>query len=165
VVHRGNNGCNQCNGTGEWKDVQEIKLELPAGVETGYKVTFKGLGEESLLGGGAGDLIFEVVVDNDTSFKRDKNDLVYEVSLTLPDSIVGTTVTISGLDGEIAVETHEFGIIYPGKRAVIEGKGMPILGGGGKRGNLVLVFGINYPSCVLTADRRRRLKEAFDATA
>jgi len=178
VTRRGNGGCHQCSGAGEWKDTQEIRLDVPAGVQSGFQIKKAGLGEQPVAPNVApGDLIFEIVVDEGGAgaggFARSGNDLVYECQVTLANSIVGTVVSVPAFDGEIKVSTSDIGVIYPGRRWAIKGRGMstdgraPIEGrpgDDGSRGDLILNFSVVYPPGVIGEAERAILGEAFEKT-
>jgi molecular chaperone DnaJ len=162
IVQRGNSSCSQCNGNGEWKDTQEIKLNAPAGVQTGYHIVVKGLGEQPLSTNiPPGDLIFEINVDKDATFIRDKDDLLFDYKISLVESIIGKDLVVPGFDGDIAINTLDFGIIYPGKQIIINDRGMPYANG---RGNMIIVFIVTYPEYILDNAERTILEEAFKRT-
>lgn len=162
IVQKGNHACSQCNGNGEWKDTREIRLDAPAGVQTGFQITIKGLGEQPLVQDvPPGDLIFEVNVDKDPNFVRDKDDLLYNCNINLMESIVGTSIIIPGFDGDILINTCEHGVIYPGKQITVSGRGMP---NGSGRGNVIINFIVMYPECVIDANERNVLEQAFKQT-
>jgi DnaJ-class molecular chaperone len=93
--------------------------------------------------------------------------------VTLANSIVGTVVSVPAFDGEIKVSTSDIGVIYPGRRWAIKGRGMstdgraPIEGrpgDDGSRGDLILNFSVVYPPGVIGEAERTILGEAFEKT-
>lgn len=159
---RGVSDCGKCGGAGEWKDTQELTITVPPGVQPGFQVVFDGLGEQPLVEGIVpGNLIFEISIDDDPHFKRDKHDLVYECRVSLAESIVGAEAVVPCFDGEIFLETRPLGILYPGKRHMIHQRGMPMHGNPGHRGNLIIQFSISYPSGILGDEERASVVAAF----
>ena len=159
---RGVSECGKCGGAGEWRDTQELKINVPPGIQAGFQVNFEGLGEQPLVEGiPPGNLIFEISIDEDIHFKRDRHDLLYDCRVSLADSIVGTKVVVPCFDGEVFLETRPLGILHPGKRHMIHQRGMPIPGNPGHRGNLIIQFSISYPSGVLGDAERDEVVAAF----
>ncbi len=56
--------CEQCNGTGKLKVVNNLSVVIPAGTSNGKVLSVKGEGEAGLNGGSNGDLLIDVMVIN-----------------------------------------------------------------------------------------------------
>ena len=54
---------------------KNVRITIPAGVENGQVIRLKGYGSEGTNGGPHGDLLITFVINNNTSFRRDGNDL------------------------------------------------------------------------------------------
>jgi molecular chaperone DnaJ len=91
--------CFECHGTGVTKDKAEIKITVPAGVESGNILRLEGLGEESRDGIG-GDLYVRIRVSEHPYFKRLGQDISYENEINLTDALLGTKITVPTLDGK-----------------------------------------------------------------
>ncbi len=74
-------------------DGHEIDLKIPAGVEDGKKMRLGGQGP------GGGDLIVKLKVESHPYFRREGNNVVLEVPLSVPEAVLGTTVEVPTLDG------------------------------------------------------------------
>ena len=74
-------------------DDHEIDLKVPAGVEDGKKLRLGGQGP------GGGDLIVKLKVEPHPYFKREGNNVVLEVPLSVPEAVLGTTVEVPTLEG------------------------------------------------------------------
>jgi DnaJ-class molecular chaperone len=74
-------------------DDHEIELKVPAGVEDGKKMRLGGQGP------GGGDLIVKLKVEPHPYFRREGNNVVLEVPLSVPEAVLGTTVEVPTLDG------------------------------------------------------------------
>lgn len=160
-IAKNNNSCTECNGCGEIKTEQRLDVQIPAGVETGWQKVFTGYGEQPQTPNDTpGNLVLEIMVQPDPFFERRGSDLVYKHRMTLADSICGKIIDIQLFDETIHVNTREWGIVQPGKEYSIPEKGMP--NQHKKRGNLIILFSIDYPSRVLTDEQVDLVRRAFN---
>jgi DnaJ-class molecular chaperone len=135
-----NVGCKDCQGKGEIISDELCKINIPKCVASGQIITVSGLGEQPQKNGEQpGDLLIQIVVEDDPYFKRVNNDLVYKVPITFKESIVGKDILIPHFDGNISMNTVGFGVINPKKRYALTKRGL------GNNGDLVLDFDIRYP--------------------
>ena len=74
-------------------DGHEIDVRIPPGVEEGKTLRLQGQGP------GGGDLLLKLRIQPHPYFKRDGNDLILEVPLSLPEAVLGTKVDVPTLDG------------------------------------------------------------------
>ncbi|MFH1182763.1 MAG: molecular chaperone DnaJ [Candidatus Moraniibacteriota bacterium] len=93
------NKCSECHGTGVTKEKAEIKITVPAGVESGNILRMEGLGEESRDGIG-GDLYVRIRVSEHPHFKRSGQDILYEKEINLTDALLGTKISVPTLNGK-----------------------------------------------------------------
>lgn len=142
-------GCKTCCNTCKIKDERSLEIRIPHGVQSGDKTIHQGLGEQpNLPGEQPGNLIFEVFVSPDGLFERNGNDLIHTASITFTQSIVGTTVKIPHYAGEILFSTKSVGIVQPRKHYIVSDLGMPTKDPG-RRGKVIVVFDIKYPTSKL----------------
>lgn len=155
-INKNNTNCTRCNGTSTCIDEETIKVEIPKGSSSGYKIVFEKMGEqEQKQGEQPGDLIIEVIVEEDPYFTRDNNNLVFKSKISLAETFIGKDVIVPHFDEHIRVNTNIFGIINPNKKYHIKGKGLC------GEGDLVFVFEIVYPEKVLDSYDRDSLKNVF----
>jgi DnaJ family protein A protein 2 len=155
-INKNNLDCNSCNGTSTYIVEETIKVEIPKGTVPGHKIIFNRMGEqEQKSGDEAGDLIIEIVVEDDPYFTRENNSLVFKSKLSLAETFIGKDIIVPHFDEHIRVNTHIFGIINPNKRYHIKGKGLC------GEGDLVFIFEIIYPEKVLDSYDRDTLKNIF----
>ncbi|TQD39042.1 J domain-containing protein [Haloflavibacter putidus] len=123
---------------------KKIRLTIPAGIENEQVIKIKGKGGEGLHGGPNGDLYIKFKVINNTSFKRDGQNLYKEVELDLYTAILGGKITIDTLDGKvklsIAPETQN------GAKVRLKGKGFPAYKNQNNLGDLFLTYQIKLPT-------------------
>lgn len=91
--------CPQCHGEGRTKAVHKIKVKIPAGVDTGSQLRVRGEGEAGSAG--RGDLYVVIEVMAHPVFKREDNDIIVEVNVSLPKAILGAGVEVPTLEGHV----------------------------------------------------------------
>lgn len=96
--------CPTCAGQGRVRARRTVAVDIPAGVDTGLRIQLPGQGEVGPAGGPNGDLYLEMKVKTHETFSRNGDDLLATVEVQMADAILGTTVTLPGLDGDVSVE-------------------------------------------------------------
>jgi DnaJ family protein A protein 2 len=139
VVYNLVKNCEKCNGTSKLNETREITLTLPQGIMHGEKIKFPDLGGQSSPLEQPGDLYFEVVVEPHPLFERQGDNLIYRHKVCLKESLVGANVTVDLFDGPVTIDTSELGVIYPGMRHLIKGRGMK------PSGDTIVEFIVDYP--------------------
>ncbi|MCD6115700.1 J domain-containing protein [bacterium] len=94
------NPCDQCHGRGVVLGDRKYSVKLPAGVEDGKKIRLKGEGKKGENGHKAGDMIVTVRVQKHRFFSRKGNDILCAVTLSLKQSVQGTTVKVKTVHGK-----------------------------------------------------------------
>ncbi|MEO6533233.1 MAG: molecular chaperone DnaJ [Pseudolysinimonas sp.] len=98
------NPCPTCAGQGRIRAKRTVTVDVPSGVDTGMRLHLPGEGETGPAGGPNGDLYLEVKVKHHDIFSRNGDDLLATLEVQMTDAILGTTATLVGLDGDIAIE-------------------------------------------------------------
>jgi len=115
--------CNKCGGEGIVQDDDVITINIPAGVAEGMQMSVNGKGNAPRRGGVNGDLIVVVEEIPHNELQRNENDLLYNLFISVPDAILGTTVEIPTIDNKVKVKI-EAGT-QSGKILRLRGKGLP----------------------------------------
>jgi molecular chaperone DnaJ len=89
--------CDNCKGRGVLKKQEEIKVNIPAGIDGGEMIRMPGLGE-AIKNGVPGDLYVKVHVKPHAVFKKDGINLIMQAPLKLTDALLGTTLTITTVE-------------------------------------------------------------------
>src|SRR3954469_7339570 len=97
--------CSVCEGNARVLEERRLEVSIPAGIHDGQRIRLSGEGHAGLLGARAGDIYVQIQVRPDPRFVREGNDIVSTIDLTMTQAALGTTVTISTLEGDIE---HEF---------------------------------------------------------
>lgn len=152
------NKCKSCHGSGIMKGEEVVEINIPAGVAEGMVVNVPGKGNAAPNNGVNGDIqVFIEEEDNDT-FVRDGNNLIYNLLLDFPTAALGGDVEIPTIQGTRLRVKIEPGT-QPGKTLRLRGKGLPAVQGYG-RGNGDLVVNISvYVPKTLSRDEREAIEK------
>lgn len=132
--------CKSCHGQGILKKETEIKVKIPAGIESGEMIRLSGAGE-AIAGGQSGDLYIKVYVKKHPTFRKEGQNLVMELGVKLTDALLGGEETIHTLDGDIKLKIPE-GVTH-GEILRVKNKGVPSERGG--RGDILIKISILIP--------------------
>lgn len=125
-----------------------IRVQLPANVEAGHRLCFKGRGRAGRRGGPPGDLTLEVVIRPHPFFRREGRDLVLELPVTVAEAWHGANVEVPTLDGWIRVPIPARS--RGGERLRLRGKG---IADGQGRGDLYVHLSVRLPDRIDPAGR------------
>ena len=135
--------CPNCRGRGRIKVTRAVEVTIPPGIQTGQRLTLRGEGEAGDPGAPRGNFICEINVREHSLFRRKGDDLVCQVPITFSQAALGAEIEVPSLDGPL---TNAFKAGVQSDDVVrIYGKGMPILGAGGRRGDLHVVVVVETP--------------------
>ncbi|MBQ9667761.1 MAG: molecular chaperone DnaJ [Prevotella sp.] len=156
------NKCHECGGTGVTKGEEVVEIKIPAGVAEGMVVNVPGKGNAGQHNGIPGDIqVFIEEEENDT-FVRDGNDLIYNLLLDFPTAALGGEVDIPTIDGKNLKVKIDSGT-QPGKTMRLREKGLPAVQGyGSGRGDLVVNISVYVPK-TLSREERKALEEFRDS--
>ncbi|MFA5400913.1 MAG: DnaJ C-terminal domain-containing protein [Dehalococcoidia bacterium] len=148
--------CQTCRGGGRVIKPRRLEVKIPAGVKDGSKVRIAGEGEQG-MGGSPGDLYLIIKVAPHPMFKREGDDLMVEVPVSLASAVLGGEVQVPTLRGSklalrIPPETQN------GKVFKLSKQGMPRLDGG-SRGDMLAKVAVVLPTSL--NDKERALFEQF----
>jgi len=147
--------CKNCKGTGLTRKKRKINVKIPAGIDDGYQLRLRGEGEMPQQGGGSpGDLYVLIRIPPHKYFKREEDNLWYDLMISYPQAALGTEVSVPTLEGNTNVKIHPG--TQQGEILKLKGKGMPRFRGYGK-GDLLIHIGISVPEKL--TDKQRALLE------
>jgi molecular chaperone DnaJ len=151
--------CGECEGAGQIDVERVVKVNVPAGVDTGQNLRLTGQGQAGSRGGPPGDLYVTVHVEPDEVFQREDSNLIHRLSVTYPQAALGARIDVPLLDeDEDATTTLKVPRgTQPGETLVIRGAGVPRLSGRG-RGDLICVVEISVPK-KLSREQKRLLRD------
>ncbi|CAK7346955.1 unnamed protein product [Dovyalis caffra] len=133
------------------QEEEMLTIKVKPGWKKGTKITFEGMGNER-PGACPADIIFVIAEKRHSLFRREGDDLEIGVEVPLVKALTGCQISIPLLGGGRTCLMID-DIIYPGYERIIEGQGMPNTKEQGKRGNLKVVFLVEFPA-KLTDEQR-----------
>ncbi|MCU0528062.1 MAG: molecular chaperone DnaJ [Cyanobium sp. Prado107] len=147
--------CGACGGQGLQQVRKKLRINIPAGVDSGTRLRVASEGNAGQRGGPAGDLYVFLSVQPHPHLRRDGINVQSEVTLNYLQAILGDTIEVETVDG------HEQLTIPPGTQpgAVLslQGKGIPRLGNPVARGNHLFTVKVQLPTRI--TDHERELLE------
>ncbi len=143
--------CSACSGEGVITAEDTVTIHIPAGVGEGMQLTVQGKGNAPRRGGVNGDLLVLIEEEKQSDFERDGNDLIYDLNISFPDAVLGTTVEIPAVGGKLRIKIEEG--TQPGKILRLSGKGIPDVNGYG-RGDLLVHVNVFVPKNVSKDERK-----------
>lgn len=161
--------CPACHGTGKTignkpKEADEngqirreeiVEINIPAGVEDGMQLNFRGKGNAGPFNGVPGDLIVVIEEIPHPTLHREGNHLTYNLHLSFPEAALGTQVEIPTLEGSAKIKIEPG--TQPGKILRLKGKGFPSVNGYG-RGDLLVNVNVWVPQN-LTKEEQQMLEK------
>ncbi len=150
--------CRSCVGDGRKLEEVTIKIDVPAGVSDGNYMTLRGQGNSGLRGGSAGDIIVVFQEIPHDYFKREGDDILYDLFISFPEIVLGTEVEVPTLNGKAKLKID--GGTQPGKLLRMREKGIQHLNQHGAGDQLVRV-NIFVPKKI-SVKERELLKELLD---
>ena len=154
--------CSRCKGARRERAEQPIEVDVPAGVETGVRLSLRGQGDAGDYGAPPGHLYVLLRVKPHPRFERYGNDILFDLPLTFPQAALGDAVDAPTLEGSVKVK------VPPGTQSGAEfrfkGMGVPRLRGGG-RGDYVARARVETPQKLSKEQRRlmEQLRDSFGA--
>jgi molecular chaperone DnaJ len=135
--------CNVCKGEGRVKTREDIKIFIPAGVDTNQVIKVEGKGEAGKKKGKPGDLFVRIYIRKHPLFERKGDDLYAILPITFSQAALGGEKEITTLEGSRIVLDIPAGS-ESGKVLRLSGKGVPYFSGQG-RGNLYVQLEVKTP--------------------
>jgi molecular chaperone DnaJ len=146
--------CAQCRGQGAVRAERRLKVNVPAGVDSGTHLRLSQEGQAGYNGGPPGDLYVVLKVEEHPIFVRDGSDLHCAVPINITQAALGAELDIPTLDGSTTLTIPE-GAQHGGQFR-LRHLGMPRLNGS-SRGDLYVHVEVKVPS-KLTREQRKLLE-------
>ena len=146
------NPCGTCHGSGTVRKSEKLMVTIPAGVETGSRLTLRGKGDAGENGGPDGDLYIFITVRDDKYFVRDGQDVYLQIPISFTQAVLGADIYVPTIDGT------EIKVAIPagtesGKILRLKGKGFPFINSS-QRGNMYLKIVVDVPRRLSLKARR-----------
>lgn len=92
--------CALCKGKGVLPKTENVKVRIPAGVDTGSRVRIPAKGEGGRLGAPPGDLFIITNVGRHQYFTRKGDNIYVTVPLTVPEAALGAKIEVPTVTGK-----------------------------------------------------------------
>jgi len=142
--------CPACNGEGRIMSEDTVHVSIPAGVTEGNYIPVRGKGHAGRRGGPAGDLIIVIEEKDHPYFRREGNDVIYNLVISFPDAVLGGEVEVPTLEGMALLQIKPG--TQPGTILRMRGKGIPNLNST-QRGDQLVFVNIYVPTKVTARER------------
>ena len=150
--------CKECKGEGRLRSEKKLKVNIPAGVDTGTQLRLTGEGQASPNGGPNGDLYVVLSVKEHPVFDREDYDLHCTVPINLAQATLGTEVEIPTFEGPEPVKIPEG--TQPGTQLRLKNRGIPRVNASG-RGDLFIHVEVHIPA-KLSREQRKIFEQLRD---
>jgi molecular chaperone DnaJ len=147
--------CPQCRGTGREKHKHSMTLKIPAGVDDSNELRVNGEGDIGERGGSSGNLYITIRVLPHPFFKRDDNNVLYELPINFAQAALGTEVEVPTLYGNIKLKVPAGS--QTGRVFRLKGKGIPHLRRNGQGDQLIILLLVTPEK--LTKQQQRLFQE------
>ena len=129
--------CRKCMGDGRVQDEVTVKINVPAGVMEGSYMTLRGEGNMGQRKGTPGDIIVIFQETPHEYFRREGDDIVYELYVSFPDIVLGAEYDVPTLSGKARLKIDAG--TQPGKLLRMREKGVQHLNKHGAGDQLVRI--------------------------
>jgi molecular chaperone DnaJ len=142
--------CKVCKGSGHRPVQETITVRIPPGVANGFRMRVAGKGDMGKAGAPPGDLYLIISVRPHEFFRREGNDVVCTVPITVTEAALGTKIEVPSVDGMALLRIPPG--TQSGQKFRLRGKGAPSLRGD-LQGNQIVEVRVVVPKI---ADERSK---------
>ncbi len=151
--------CSDCHGSGRQRQTEEMRIKVPAGIESGTRIRYVGKGEAGDPGAPPGDLYLLIEVQPHEVFKRDGRDTLTTVTVPYAKMVLGGSITVPTVHGETQLDVPAG--TESGKVFTLRGQGLDDPRGHRPRGHHHVQAVVGVPKSVGAEEEKllRRLAE------
>lgn len=142
---------NQQSGT-----LENIKLHIPAGADTGTRIRVKGKGGPGINGGADGDLYLKVNVEKKPGYERKGQDIYSTIDIPYTTAVLGGKARVHTLHGDVICKIKEG--TQSGTRIRLKNKGVVSMKDSSSFGDQYVTVQIKVPR-KLTPEAKSKLME------
>ncbi len=138
--------CSQCIGKGTTPKTEQVKVKIPAGVDTGSRVRVAGKGWGGKLGAAAGDLFIITNVGKHRYFTRKGDNIYVTVPITVAEAALGAKIEVPTVEGKAQLKIPSG--TQSGQKFRLSGRGVPSLRNANLRGDQFIEVQITLPRII-----------------
>jgi molecular chaperone DnaJ len=94
------NACPVCHGDGRIAHTEIVEVRIPAGARNGSRLRVAGKGNAGTMGAPPGDLYITTNVEEHPLFRRDGDNIVIKVPITVAEAGLGAKIEVPTIDGK-----------------------------------------------------------------
>ncbi|HEX8068299.1 MAG TPA: molecular chaperone DnaJ [Pyrinomonadaceae bacterium] len=147
--------CPVCHGTGTTAKTETVKVRIPAGVDTGSRVSVKGKGQGGRMGAPPGDLFIITNVGAHPYFKRKGDNIYVTVPVTVPEAALGAKIEVPTVAGKAQLRVPPG--TQSGQKFRLRERGVPSLRNPQARGDQFVEVQVTLPK-VISEETKELLK-------
>ena len=138
--------CSLCKGKGVLAKTENVKLRIPAGVDTGSRVRIPGKGEGGRMGAPAGDLYIITNVGRHQYFTRKGDNIYVIVPITVPEAALGAKIEVPTVNGKAQLRIPPG--TQSGQKFRLRGRGAPSLRDANVHGDQFVEVQVTLPKVI-----------------
>ncbi len=154
--------CSQCNGKGVTPKTEQVKVRIPAGVDTGSRVRIPKKGGGGKLGAEPGDLFIITNVGKHKFFTRKGDNIYVTVPITVPEAALGAKIEVPTVEGKAQLKIPSG--TESGQKFRLRERGFPSLRNPSLRGDQFVEVQISLPR-VISEETKEILRQFEKANA
>lgn len=148
--------CSLCKGKGVTPKSEQVKIKIPAGVDTGSRVRVPKKGHGGRLGAEPGDLFILTNVGKHRFLERKGDNVYITVPITVPEAALGTKIEVPTVEGKAALKVHAG--TESGQKMRLRERGFPSLRNPTLRGDQFVEVKITLPK-VISEETKEALRQ------
>ncbi|RMZ81646.1 hypothetical protein DV737_g2384, partial [Chaetothyriales sp. CBS 132003] len=133
-----------------------LEFDIKPGLKAGSKIKFSGVGDQEE--GGSQDLHFIIEEKPHPTLKRDGDNLITKIELSLKEALTGWERKVTTIDGK-QLNVRGAGPTQPGHKERYPGLGMPLPKRPSERGEFIVEVDVKFPRSLTTA-QKEKIREA-----
>jgi molecular chaperone DnaJ len=138
--------CSLCNGKGVTPKTEQVKIRIPAGVDTGSRVRIPKKGHGGRLGAEAGDLFILTNVGKHKFLERKGDNIYITVPITVSEAALGTKIDVPTVEGRAQLRVPAG--TESGQKFRLRERGFPSLRNPSLRGDQFVEVKITLPRVI-----------------
>lgn len=154
-----NTPCHECGGQKRVQVMRKLVVKVPPGVDEGTQIRLQGEGESGTGGGPSGHLYVQIAIKPHAKFRRDNQDLMYDLPLNIAQAALGAEIQVPTLDGQELLKIPAG--TQHGKTFRLKGRGVPNLKRSG-RGDMIVTAMVGVPTHL--SEKQKALLREFSKT-
>jgi molecular chaperone DnaJ len=148
--------CSLCHGKGVTPKTEQVKIKIPAGVDTGSRVRIPKKGHGGRLGAEPGDLYILTNVGNHKFFTRKGDNIYVTVPITVSEAALGARIEVPTVEGKAQLKIPAG--TESGQKFRLRERGFPSLRNPSLRGDQFIEVKITLPR-VISEETKELLKQ------